>query len=1356
MKWDSKIVLLVVIILPIILLSFQTKGSIQAGYSDFDNQTMLINSDLPSTINGNYTEIHQWDDEFSYAEQVMVIDNVAFYLDEKKGLILLDITNKSDLKEIGNYKKSNINCFYVSEELIYIGGVSKWSGGANSAIGLEVLDYSNPLNITKIGQFIDIGEITALYVKNNIVYTLDYHSADLRVVDFNDLENPIIIYEFQRNMQKWFKLTSNGHYLAMISTSYDEGENECALFDISNATNPIHLNEFTIGIGDAFFDENNYLFVTHYGLVADILVYDVSLTTPILLSSIEGRWPMQIFVEDSIAYTCGINYFGIFDFSNISNPIELALVYNHNYYARDIAKANDFCLIPAGSSGLFVVNVQNTTNPELYNKYGISGSVQEMVAKNGIMYIADYEAGIKAIDFKDVFSPKVLYEYYDFSSYFEITVQDDLLIALSIDDSFVVFNIQNPSNMIKIAEYYINDPNDIILENDILYVSTREYLFTYNCSDPLNITELTSYEYPIFVNSGSITKHENQLFVICNDYKVFILNISAQFNISYVSDYYCDVSDIYIQNNLAYMVNDGSLLILDLTNISQPTLASEYHHNLEDACAIIVENNIAYIACNEDDVGLQVIDVSNIHNLKTIGNCIEGYYIDILLNEELIFLSQGSSGIALVGKDSDNDFLADISEIYLGTDQFDKDTDNDWIDDGVEVKGYGTNPLLVDTDGDRFSDSEEIYRWRTDPLDAADKPGFFDYFLYSDSQDWFITMIMYLPIIFITIVSGVIRAIKTRKAVEHLSGKTLRGIFWIKLRPAILFIFLLIQSLSLFLPITFLKSVDYLKGNLRITFMGSWTETFKDNLGEIISFSGLNSELGNFSSAIPYLLIIGVALLLFCGLLFIPQSSLIGKIDKKLGEKDIAPYWRLGGFLTATAGILGIAGMSLFTVFSNAIKSAIVSQYDSSYLYELTYKTSYFFNFVLFGIIAIIGLFTVIFPGRQQKEYQEVTDDIDELVKGAGVITTAAQANIEIPIKKKEVSTSTLYETGYHPERKIYKIDSLWNYIRNRLILFIVSLVLFCITIATVGFVCMSRFGYDTDTILLWGGIAIIGPILLLFFMQLFVRPMLSDIGSIRSARILKNINYLELAAKELTVGKMFISRPFFTYGYWRRRLAIGALCDIGTKEAINILLEIEREGANRGIKKIIVKAIGIIYYKHDLSKSFDLDQALERNIFTPLKDVKQEQIIDTSVSYWDKMFKKGRMRIAFIMSIAYTIIGFVLIITDAIVHYFYFGFGLGGLMFILGAIILILYTINYRLVKNLKDNYREDELLELVNKKGGLKKSFAIIALVDIKSEKALPIIKALAEQHLDVPTYQSMMAGAYNELLARLNREK
>lgn len=101
-------------------------------------------------------------------------------------------------------------------------------------------------------------------------------------------------------------------------------------------------------------------------------------------------------------------------------------------------------------------------------------------------------------------------------------------------------------------------------------------------------------------------------------------------------------------------------------------------------------------------------------------------YIDLLdafPNNSSEWLDSDGDGLGNnIDTDDDNDGLADVDEIELGTDPLSSDSDGDGISDFDEVK-LGSNPLNAkeDTDKDGYSNLEEL-AMGTSPIDKNDYP----------------------------------------------------------------------------------------------------------------------------------------------------------------------------------------------------------------------------------------------------------------------------------------------------------------------------------------------------------------------------------------------------------------------------------------------------------------------------------------------------------------------------------------------------------------------------------------------------------------------------------------------------------
>lgn len=71
-------------------------------------------------------------------------------------------------------------------------------------------------------------------------------------------------------------------------------------------------------------------------------------------------------------------------------------------------------------------------------------------------------------------------------------------------------------------------------------------------------------------------------------------------------------------------------------------------------------------------------------------------------------LATSKPPIPSVTDDPDRDYLTSAFEATIGTNPNNGDTDGDGIKDGVEYKGYGSDPLVANSDGDACGDGREI------------------------------------------------------------------------------------------------------------------------------------------------------------------------------------------------------------------------------------------------------------------------------------------------------------------------------------------------------------------------------------------------------------------------------------------------------------------------------------------------------------------------------------------------------------------------------------------------------------------------------------------------------------------------
>lgn len=91
---------------------------------------------------------------------------------------------------------------------------------------------------------------------------------------------------------------------------------------------------------------------------------------------------------------------------------------------------------------------------------------------------------------------------------------------------------------------------------------------------------------------------------------IMLVGVSAAdpVNVELVSSFSGSYSDVAVNGNYAYLLQDQDLVIVDITNPSNPVEAGRII-NPSTAYGITISGNYAYVADGDD--GLVIIDVSN-------------------------------------------------------------------------------------------------------------------------------------------------------------------------------------------------------------------------------------------------------------------------------------------------------------------------------------------------------------------------------------------------------------------------------------------------------------------------------------------------------------------------------------------------------------------------------------------------------------------------------------------------------------------------------------------------------------------------------------------------------------------------
>lgn len=257
-------------------------------------------------------------------------------------------------------------------------------------------------------------------------------------------------------------------------------------------------------------------------------------------------------------------------------------------------------------------------------------------------------------------------------------------------DSGLSGDWSNPQTLISTDLGAGRKGTDVAVENSIVYISSI-------ASDPdkkdLSIYDVSAPSNPVLLGEldiggrgiNSLALNGNELYAASpdNDREFVVINVSDPASPTKITQLdiggNVDVLSIFYSDNFVYLGrkdNDSfeELVIIDVSNPANPQIQSTWETD-EDVEDIFVLNQRAYLAINNDNKTLTVIDISNQSSPQEIGvlsiGAQEGKSI-FIQTDSRVFLGTDSKFYALDTASSSNisirgsiDIWADINDIVV-------------------------------------------------------------------------------------------------------------------------------------------------------------------------------------------------------------------------------------------------------------------------------------------------------------------------------------------------------------------------------------------------------------------------------------------------------------------------------------------------------------------------------------------------------------------------------------------------------------------------------------------------------------------------------------------------------------------
>ncbi len=392
----------------------------------------------------------------------------------------------------------------------------------------RILDISNIQSPQSLGYI--PGDMNGICLKDNLIYgVISGYPAKLQVIDFSDLQNPIVITNFELPGSN----SSTGGDIAVASSNayVVNGRNMWGV-NITDPFNPVITDTITTKkpIYKIYIDGDKALITQSY---LGIKVIDI--TNPNELIEL-GYYDTpgvseQVMATGDIAYIAnGYSGLQIIDISDHNNPYYFSSLQTIKK-AKGFDIHNSYLFLADGFVGLDLIDISNVLDPTLENTFNFGYGSPEGVSiyNNRLCLSNNYPwAELFMIDISNPENPVINYTIdYSYLSFQSIAVfQTDNHIFVGTYDTLSIYNVMEFSNPALISKYQTQSIiTDIQVSENLAYVSMGE--------DGIEVIDIENITTPQFVSSfdtqGNAVKiliHKEVLVVSDRNEGVHLFDVS--------------------------------------------------------------------------------------------------------------------------------------------------------------------------------------------------------------------------------------------------------------------------------------------------------------------------------------------------------------------------------------------------------------------------------------------------------------------------------------------------------------------------------------------------------------------------------------------------------------------------------------------------------------------------------------------------------------------------------------------------------------------------------------------------------------------------------------------------------------
>jgi len=344
--------------------------------------------------------------------------------------------------------------------------------------GIHVIDNTNP-EAPQIIKFIEIPGSVDMAIRDNILYADSY--VDLVAIDISNLDDIREVKRIQNVFPYMIPDCENG-----IVEGVDQNQGVVVGYKATERTVDV---------------ENNNTYAQYPYWREDFMIMananSVGSKTGNTNSGTGGSMA-RFMVYDDFLYTVDNSSLRLFAISTPSDPTMVKEFYVG--WNIETLYPYDNKLFLGSTTGMFIYNLQDPSNPEFISQFRHASSCDPVVVEGHYAYVTlragnlcgDINSQLDVIDISDIQNPEQIAEY-SMEEPYGLGIDDTLLFVCDGTAGLKIYNASDPKTIDqhKLAQYNNIQAFDVIPLGNVLVMIGTDGLYQYEYSDPANIHQLS-------------------------------------------------------------------------------------------------------------------------------------------------------------------------------------------------------------------------------------------------------------------------------------------------------------------------------------------------------------------------------------------------------------------------------------------------------------------------------------------------------------------------------------------------------------------------------------------------------------------------------------------------------------------------------------------------------------------------------------------------------------------------------------------------------------------------------------------------------------------------------------------------